>query len=213
MSGGRGGGICYGCCHMWKKLAIVLLVLLLLRRRRRDAYLWLPASHCAAGLLSTEHGPGGHARRPSRARRRQLQWRPAEEARPVTMSCAQLPPQGRSLGAGGQGGDRRLARASFEDGQLEAVARRLQAAEGQDEGGRQGLFERARAAFPSLTERDGGIGVEAVAGAEERAGDGDRGAERAGQDRQFTYSLDGAAEARHDPDKLRPGTFTPPNES
>lgn len=141
---------------MWKKLAIFLLVLLL-AAVGGVVYLWtqvttLPDWYtelAADDAPEAEEGLGGG-----------LQWVPApdggkkKELRNFHRKAARKSPEVKEV--------IKASRATFEDGELEAgvVADLRKLPAEKMNGDQQSLYERARQAFPSLTERDIYIGVE-----------------------------------------------------
>ncbi|HEY8379562.1 MAG TPA: hypothetical protein VIK91_23880 [Nannocystis sp.] len=141
---------------MWKKLAIFLLVLLLAAigvvvylymqvTALPDWYPELAAEEAAAA----EESPGGA-----------LVWAPAKdgskkkELRNFHRKAARKSPEVKAV--------IKASRATFEDGVLEAgvVADLRALPTDKMRGDQQSLYQRARQAFPSLTERDVYIGVE-----------------------------------------------------
>ncbi|MDC0671522.1 hypothetical protein [Nannocystis radixulma] len=184
---------------MWKKLAIFLLVLLLLAGGV-VVYLWLQVTAlpdwytelAAESAAVPVEGPDG-----------KLQWLPApehegrKELRNFHRKAARSAPEVKEV--------IKASRATFEDGKLEAgvVADLRKLPTQKMSGDQQGLFERARQAFPSLTERDVYIGVEDPSPVLKngKIGVGPSAKVKIGK---FTYSLDGAAEKLGmTPDKLR----------
>ncbi|MCY1006334.1 hypothetical protein OV079_12335 [Nannocystis pusilla] len=184
---------------MWKKLAIVLLVLLLLAGGV-VTYLWLQVTALPDWYteLAQEDAPAAVEDAGGK-----LQWQPAEgkagrqELRNFHRKAARSAPEVKEV--------IKASRATFEDGQLEAgvVADLRKLPKDKMSGDQQGLFERARAAFPSLTERDVYIGVEDPSPVLKngRVTMGPSARVKIGK---FTYSLDGAAQKLGmTPDKLR----------
>lgn len=141
---------------MWKKLAIFLLVLLL-AAIGVVVYLWFQVTALPDWYteLSADDAPAA-AEAPSG----KLQWTPAkdgakkQELRNFHRRAARKTPEVKEV--------IKASKATFEDGQLEAgvVAdlRKLPTEKMNDS--QQSLYQRARTAFPSLTERDIYIGVE-----------------------------------------------------
>lgn len=184
---------------MWKKLAIVLLVVLLLVGGV-VTYLWLQVTAlpdwytelAQEGAPAAAEDAGG-----------KLQWQPAEgqagrkELRNFHRKAARSSPEVKEV--------IKASRATFEDGKLEAgvVADLRKLPQDKLSGDQQGLFERARQSFPSLTERDVYIGVEDPSPIvkDGRVTMGPSARVKIGK---FTYALDSAAQKLGmTPDQLR----------
>lgn len=184
---------------MWKKLAIFLLVLLLLAGGVL-IYLWMQVTALPEWYteLAAEDAPAAAEDASGR-----LQWQPAadgkkrQELRNFHRKAASKSPEVKAV--------IKASKASYEDGQLEAgvVADLRKLPREKMSGDQQGLFERARQAFPSLTERDVYIGVEDPSPVL-KDGRFEVGPSARVKIGNFTYSLDGAAEKLGmTPDKLR----------
>lgn len=184
---------------MWKKLAIFLLVLLL-AAVGGVVYLWLQVTTlpdwytelAADDAPEADEGPAG-----------KLQWAPArdggkkKELTNFHRKAARKSPEVKEV--------IKASRATFEDGELEAgvVADLRKLPTEKMNGEQQSLYERARQAFPSLTERDIYIGVEDPSPVLKN-GRVEIGPSARVKIGNFTYSVDAAAQKLGmSPDQLR----------
>jgi len=184
---------------MWKKLAIFLLVLLL-AAIGVVVYLWTQVTALPDWYTKPQ---AGEAEAPAEAEGGRLQWTAApsqpkrKELRNFHRRAAKKNPE---VGAVIKG-----SRATYEDGQLEAgvVADLSKLPTEKLNDSQQSLYQRARSAFPSLTNRDVYIGVEDPS-AVFKDGHLDLGPEAQVKIGNVTYSLDSAAQRLGmSPDKLR----------
>lgn len=174
---------------MWKKLAIFLLVVLLLVGGAA-IYLWMQVTALPDWYteLAADDAPAA-AESPAG----KLQWQPAadgkgrKELRNFHRKAARKSPEVKAA--------IKASKATWDEGQLEAgvVADLRELPTEKMSGDQQGLFERARQAFPSLTERDVYIGVEDPSPVVKN-GHIEVGPSARVKIGKFTYSLDGAAE-------------------
>lgn len=141
---------------MWKKLGIFLLVLLLLAVGAA-IYLWRQVTALPDWY---EELAAAEASAPAEDAGAEPRWQPAaagksgKELRNFHRKAARKSPEVKAV--------IKASRATLDDGRLEAgvVADLRELPTEKMSGDQQGLFARARQAFPSLTERDVYIGVE-----------------------------------------------------
>lgn len=183
---------------MWKKLAIFLLVLLV-AAVGVVVYLWMQVTALPDWYteLAAESAPA-----PAEDAGGKLQWASAEgskkkELRNFHRRAAKKNPDVKAVV--------KASKATYEDGQLEAgvVADLTKLPTEKLNESQQSLYQRARAAFPSLTDRDVYIGVEDPAPVL-KDGRMELGPSAKVKIGNFTYSVDAAAEKLGmSPDKLR----------
>jgi hypothetical protein len=174
---------------MWKKLGIFLLVLLLLAVGAA-IYLWRQVTALPDWY---EELAAAEASAPAEDAGAEPRWQPAaagksgKELRNFHRKAARKSPEVKAV--------IKASRATLDDGRLEAgvVADLRELPTEKMSGDQQGLFARARQAFPSLTERDVYIGVEDPSPVR-KGGRFEVGPSARVKIGEFTYSLDGAAD-------------------